>query len=158
MPEASAVCCGCCCLAAVITTAILIPISIHSLDQLDAGLNYDSVTLHVEDAVYSSAGIYTLGPGHWFIRYPKTIKLLEFVASHGPECPDCYGHEILTARTSDGLPVSLSVSFQYRYDIARLRDLYLMYKQRVCGQHPRPGFELRGTLSRLIPVTHSFRN
>merc|ERR1719182_672513 len=34
----------------------------------------------------------------------------------------------LQTRTSDGLPVKLSISFQYRYNEAKLRDLYLQYK------------------------------
>lgn len=34
----------------------------------------------------------------------------------------------LQTRTSDGLPVTLGISFQYRYDPARVRDLYLMFK------------------------------
>lgn len=66
---------------------------------------------------------------------PKTVQLVQFVADHSDACPSCIGYEILDCRTSDGLPVSLSISFQFRYDEARLRDLYLRYEQNeyVCA-------------------------
>merc|ERR1711935_184558 len=52
---------------------------------------------------------------------PRVIQTIEFVAEE---------NDRLQTRTSDGLPVSLSISFQYRYDSAKLRDLYLAFKQR----------------------------
>ena len=128
--------CGCiCCVAALITLIVVLAVSFHSLDQLDLGLNYNSITLQVEETVYTSAGLFFLGPGHYFVKYPKTVQLVDFVASgNGPECSNCDGYEILACRTSDGLPVYLSISFQFRYDEARLRDNFLLYEQReyVC--------------------------
>ena len=120
MVKSSNLICGICCLAVTLTIIILISISFASLDQLDLGLNYNSITLQLQDDVYSEAGLYFLGVGHYFIKYPRTIQTIEFVAEE---------NDRLQTRTSDGLPVSLSVSFQYRYDGTRLRDLYLMFKQ-----------------------------
>ena len=122
--------CGCiCCVAALITLIVVLAVSFHSLDQLDLGLNYNSITLQVEDTVYTSAGLFFLGPGHYFVKYPKTVQLVQFVASIGPECPQCEGFEIFRSRTSDGLVVALSISFQFRYDEARLRDNFLRFEQ-----------------------------
>merc|ERR1712146_487897 len=70
--------------------------------------------------VYDQPGLFFLGVGHYFIKYPKTLQMIEFSADDNAR---------LQTRTSDGLPVKLSVSFQYRYDQSRLRDLYLTYKQ-----------------------------
>ena len=50
------------------------------LEQLDYGLNYNSITLKIEDTVYVNAGLYFLGVGHYFIKYPKTVQTMEFIA------------------------------------------------------------------------------
>jgi regulator of protease activity HflC (stomatin/prohibitin superfamily) len=111
---------GACCLAVIITLIVVLSLSFASLEQLDYGLNYNAITLQIEEEVYQTAGLYFLGVGHYFIKYPRVIQTIEFVAEE---------NDRLQTRTSDGLPVSLSVSFQYRYDSARLRDLYLNFKQ-----------------------------
>lgn len=113
------VCCGCC-FFVLVTTIVLLALSFASLGQLDYGLNYNAITHVIEDKVYSTAGLYFLGVGHYFIKYPRVIQTIEFIAEE---------NDRLQTRTSDGLPVSLSVSFQYRYDEARLRDLFLRFKQ-----------------------------
>lgn len=110
--------CGCC--TVFITAIILISISFASLGQLDAGLNYNSISLQIEDKVYTTAGLYFLGVGHSFIKFPRVVQTIEFIAEE---------NDRLQTRTSDGLPVQLSVSFQYRYDLSRLRELYLTFKQ-----------------------------
>lgn len=112
--------CGCCTCTIFLTLIILLSTSLKSLGQLDAGLRYNTISLSLEDKVYQSAGLYFLGPGHRFIKYPRTIQTIEFIAEE---------NDRLQTRTSDGLPVSLSVSFQYRYDFARLRDLYLTFRK-----------------------------
>ena len=70
--------------------------------------------------MYTEAGLYFLGVGHYFIRYPRTIQTIEFVAQE---------NDRLQTRTSDGLTMSLSVSFQFRYDQSRLRENYLQFKE-----------------------------
>lgn len=110
--------CACCC-AVLITIIVLISISFSSLEQLEYGLNYNSISLQIEKDPYTNAGLYLLGVGHYFIKYPRTIQMIEFSADDNGR---------LQTRTSDGLPVKLSISFQYRYNEDRLRDLYLQYK------------------------------
>jgi len=57
-----------------------------------------------------TAGIFFLGIGHSFIKFPKTVQTLEFskekTANSAP----------LQSRTSDGLEVILEISFQYKSD------------------------------------------
>jgi hypothetical protein len=62
------ICCGVCCCAGLITLIIILATSFHQLDQLELGLNFNSITLQIEDTVYTEAGINFLGPGHYFIR------------------------------------------------------------------------------------------
>jgi regulator of protease activity HflC (stomatin/prohibitin superfamily) len=104
----------------LILMIILLAISFKPLDQLDFGLNYNSITLQIEEDVYADAGLYFLGVGCYFITYPRTVQTIEFIAEE---------NDRLQTRTSDGLPVKLSVSFQYRYNEDTLLDLYLTYKK-----------------------------
>lgn len=110
---------GCCCCSVLITIIVLIAISFSSLEQLEYGLNYNSISLQIEKDAYQEAGLFMLGVGHYFIKYPRTIQMIEFSADDNGR---------LQTRTSDGLPVKLSISFQYRYQVDKLRELYYMYK------------------------------
>ena len=111
----------CCCVSVLITIIVLLSVSFSSLEQLDYGLNYNSISLQIEDTVYQNAGLYFLGVGHYFIKYPRVIQSIEFSADE---------NDRLQTRTSDGLPVQLSISFQFRYDQSRLRENYLKFKKR----------------------------
>jgi regulator of protease activity HflC (stomatin/prohibitin superfamily) len=110
---------ACCCFSATITAIVLLSLSFHRLDELDYGLNYNAFYNTLEDKVYDTAGLYSLGPSSYFITYPRTVQTIEFISDQQDQ---------LQTRTSDGLPVTLGISFQYRYDPARIRDLYLMFK------------------------------
>lgn len=61
-----------------------------------------------------------LGFGHWFIRFPRVIQTIEFMATGE--------NSLLHTRTADGLPLTLGLSFQYRYKPESLYSLYLTYK------------------------------
>ena len=85
-PPIGAICCGICCCAGLITLIIILATSFHTLDQLELGLNYNSITLQVEDTVYTTAGFFFLGPGHWFIRCACARA---FAAARGASPPRC---------------------------------------------------------------------
>ena len=55
-----------------------------------------------------SAGRYFLGLGHHFVRFPATVKTIQFAST-----PDSDAG-MLKSRTLDGLEVELEVSFQSR--------------------------------------------
>lgn len=103
MPTSTQLLCGCCTCTVLIVAIVLFAISFQSLGQLDVALNYNAISLQIEDKVYDSAGLYFLGVGHSFIKYPRVVQTIEFIAEE---------NDRLQTRTSDGLPVSLSVSFQ----------------------------------------------
>merc|ERR1719456_1676246 len=111
--------CGGCTCAGLITMIVLLSISFQTLDQLDFGLNYNSIGETIEQEVYEQAGLYCLGVAHSFIRYPKTIQTIEFISED---------NDRLQTRTSDGLPVKLSISFQWRYDPGQLLKNYQTYR------------------------------
>lgn len=76
--------------------------------------------MSVDSTPYVTAGLYFLGFGHSFIKYPRVVQTLEFT-------PAKRGR--LHTRTSDGLPLTLGVSFQYRYLPEKLYKLYLNYRE-----------------------------
>lgn len=103
----------------VVPGIILLVLSFDTLQPTEFGLNFNAITMSLEDKTYSAAGLYLLGFGHWFIKFPRIIQTIEFIANHG---------DLLHTRTSDGLPLTLGISFQYRYNPQDLLKLYLMYR------------------------------
>jgi hypothetical protein len=111
---------GACLVFVIIPAAILIALSFATLEPVEYGLNFNAITMSVENITYSVAGLYFLGFGHWFVRYPRIIQTIEFSATGADH--------LLHTRTSDGLPLTLGLSFQYRYIPEHLYELYLTYK------------------------------
>jgi len=122
MVDSSSTLLGACCCFIVIPSVILIALSFQSLEPIEYGLNFNAITMSLENSTYVTAGLYFLGFGHWFIRFPRVIQTIEFNAYRG---------SLLHTRTSDGLPLTLGLSFQYRYIPEELHTLYLTYK----GEH-----------------------
>jgi len=122
MAEGFTICCAC--IAFVIIPAIiLIMLSFQTLEPVEYGLNFNAITMSLENETYAVAGLYFLGFGHWFIRFPRVVQTIEFMATGDAG--------LLHTRTADGLPLTLGLSFQYRYQAQHLYELYLRYK----GEH-----------------------
>ncbi|EGR30398.1 hypothetical protein IMG5_132970 [Ichthyophthirius multifiliis] len=79
-----------------ITVLLLIILSYSSLQVDEYGLDYSSISKHVDAQAYDS-GVHFLGLGHRFIRFPKTVKSIEFSLEQGANTRD------LESRTLDGL-------------------------------------------------------
>ena len=112
--------CGACACFVVIPSIILIVLSFSSLQPVEYGLNFNAITMSLENTTYDAAGLYFLGFGHWFIRFPRIIQTIEFMANSE--------NQLLHTRTSDGLPLTLGLSFQYRYIPEHLHTLYLTFR------------------------------
>ena len=115
-------CTACLCFV-LLPSVILIILSFATLEPVEYGLNFNAITMSLENETYAVAGLYFLGFGHWFIRFPRVIQTIEFMASGE--------NNLLHTRTADGLPLTLGLSFQYRYMPEHLHALYLRYK----GEH-----------------------
>jgi len=99
----------------VIPSIILFSVSFASLQATQVGLDYNHNTKHVDTKVYEN-GLYMLGLGHSFIKFPTTLQTLDFE-----------GRSVITCFTLDGLPVVLSLSFQYKLSPTSAYDLYMTY-------------------------------
>ena len=70
-------------------------------------------------------------------RFPRTIQTIEFIAHSD--------NQLLHTRTSDGLPLTLGLSFQYRYIPEHLHTL-----------PPGEAFRVRGLLFARSPTANAF--
>ena len=122
---------GCFC-ALLIAGAIMIGCSFGVLGPTDMGLDYDSINIRINEVDLFENGRYFIGLGHEFIIFPKrlkTIRMSDQASSGGGEGEE--GEERVTsqllARTMDGLPVTLDLSFQYRL-MPSAESLVKLYK------------------------------
>lgn len=107
--------CGACCVAVLIPSIIMFACSFATLSQTQMGLDYSSISQTVDSTVYRS-GLHFIGLGHSFIVYPTTLVSVDFSDD-----------TVLKTRTSDGLPLTLGCSFQYRFQPGTVHKLYTTY-------------------------------
>jgi len=109
---------GCFCLMIVFPSVMMIIFSFSALKATEWGLNYNSVTLHLDPHPYNT-GLHLLGLFHSFYKFPSIYQNMEFSSG---------AHNLLYTRTHDGLPVTLGISFQYTLQKENLYQLYMNYK------------------------------
>lgn len=73
------------------------------------------------DPVAKFNGLYFIGIGHSFIKFPRNIQTIEFSQDRLASRP------AIESRTSDGLEVILEISFQYSLQPEHLNKLYHYY-------------------------------
>ena len=112
--------CTCICTCTCCIGTLLILFGFSSLEATEFGLNYSWISKTINPNVKEN-GLYFIGIGHSFIKFPKTVQTIEFseekTANRGP----------IESRTSDGLEVTLEISFQYILQPDKLYDLYNTY-------------------------------
>lgn len=113
--------CICFLIFILVPSIVCIVFSFQTLEQIHIAVDYNAIACTV-DGVKTKAGLYFLGLGHSLIRYPRTIQTMEFLP----------GRDGLMARvrTQDGLQVSLTTSFQYKFNEESLVDLFLTYDEK----------------------------
>ena len=112
--------CSCCCCCSCFISFLLIIFGFSSLEATEFGLNYSWISKSISPKVKEN-GLYFIGIGHSFIKFPKTVQTIEFsnqkTANKGP----------IQSRTSDGLEVTLEISFQYILNKDKIYELYSKY-------------------------------
>ena len=73
---------SCVCFIAV-PAVIMIVLSFATLEQTQYGLDYNGITLSVDNITMASSGLYFLGLGHSFIKFPKVVQTIEFNSNNG---------------------------------------------------------------------------
>ncbi len=82
-----------------------------SLNPNEFGIEYNTITQLINDdpnAVAFTGGRKWLGVGKTYIRFPSTAEVIEFdnLATCGSSCQG----DIITARTVDGLVMTMSIT------------------------------------------------
>jgi len=118
--------CICICAVSCVTGIILFILGFSSLEATEWGLDYSWISKTVDPTVTEN-GLYFIGIGHSFYKFPKNVQTIEFSkernANRGP----------IESRTSDGLEVVLEISFQYVLQGENLYKLFLLYGDRYQG-------------------------
>jgi len=112
--------CICILATACITGTILLILGISSLEATEFGLDYSWISKTINPVVKEN-GLYFIGIGHSFIRFPKNVQTIDFSKENTASRPP------VQSRTSDGLEVILEVSFQYTLQPENLFKLYSKY-------------------------------
>lgn len=111
--------------ACLIMAALAFVGGIANVEVTEYALNYSLLTRTVEHRTYTS-GRYWIGPFNYFVKYPAVVKTIQF--SEAKLQYDLSASErsdgLLRSRTSDGLDVSIELSFQYQIDPMKLYHLY----------------------------------
>lgn len=107
----------CCC---VVTVVLLFTVGgLTSIEPTEVALSWNWVFNTVDSRVLVQPGYTYIGPFNSLMRYPKTIQTLKYDKRDG---------DIIDGRTSDGLPLLLGLTFQYRLDPNGVFDLYHTYE------------------------------
>jgi len=110
---------ACCCCVTCVAFIVAIAMSFSQLHATQFGLDYDHIFETVDPFVYTG-GLHFLGVGHSFIKFSNTVMSISYSESQ---------HDLLHARTADGLPLVLGVSFQYRLSVGDIHKLYMQFKE-----------------------------
>jgi len=112
--------CICMCAVTCITATVLLLLGFSSLEATELGLDYSWISKTVDPHMREN-GLYFLGIGHSFFKFPKNVQTKEFSkernANRGP----------IQSRTSDGLEVVLEISFQYVLQPENLYNLFMTF-------------------------------
>lgn len=104
----------------VIIISVLVGIGFARLDSTEVGLDYSANSLSIDfEAELYETGLYFLGPGHDFLKFPKETKSL-----------DMFGRDKVVARSMDGLQVEIECRVNYKLQANKLSiaSLYLKFQ------------------------------
>jgi len=112
--------CVCMISIACIVGVILLILGFSSLEATEYGLDYSWLSKTISPTALGN-GLYFIGIGHSFIRFPRNVQTVEFSKDANANRP------AIESRTSDGLEVTLEISFQYLLQPESLFELYMHY-------------------------------
>lgn len=113
---------NCCCITtAIVLVAIIVIIivvivltGIRKIDTNHVAIVYNKLTQNIDTSQIYKEGTKYLGPFRSVIQYPTTYSTMSLLGKNAVEC-----------RTSDGLKVSIEVSFQYRLNSTLENIMYI---------------------------------
>ena len=97
--------CGVCCL---LTALIIVICSVGTVEPIEYGIIYNSITKKVNTEEVYSGGWYFIGPIQSFFVFPSTMVNVDFT-----DYPDA-AHPPMEVKDSIGQTITLSFSIQYK--------------------------------------------
>ncbi|KAK7507138.1 hypothetical protein BaRGS_00001073, partial [Batillaria attramentaria] len=97
----------------MIMTIVLLATSLKKLASDEVGLQYDTIQKDLDTEVFTE-GLHTGPPGYKFIVFPNVYTTLNY--------------NRLKCLNSDGVPVHIDVSFQFKANLSKLADIVLDFK------------------------------
>mmetsp|Transcript_4072 Transcript_4072/g.6024 ORF Transcript_4072/g.6024 Transcript_4072/m.6024 type:complete len:328 (-) Transcript_4072:70-1053(-) len=115
-----------CCLASSIfiigaIVGICILIGVNSVYYTKFGVRYDVFTTTVDKSRLYEPGVHLIGWGGQFIEFPRILETISFDSEEGSSAGP------VTARTYDGLSVSIELSFQYSLPRENVNQFFSMF-------------------------------
>jgi len=107
------------CLSVCIIICVVIPMSIKNVDYSEYGIAYSNLTCTAAKSVYPE-GKYFIGPSASMFLYNRVVVSMDFTEDDQIEC-----------LTSDGIQVTLSVTFQYQIIKGELFNIFNEFGQEV---------------------------
>jgi len=92
----------------VILTPFLVGFSFKVVNRNNWGIRYSTTAQTIDRSQIYDPGSYYVGLGYDFISYPSTYTQVTFSADPNSDA------DVVTARTQDGLLLSLDISYQYQ--------------------------------------------
>lgn len=90
----------------------------HTVSYEYYGLDYNKFTSAVDTSQVYEQGRHATGVGHYFILMPRQLTAIEFSVSAGTA---------IDVRTSNGVTVTLDISFQYRFLKEQVVPAFLLF-------------------------------
>jgi regulator of protease activity HflC (stomatin/prohibitin superfamily) len=122
--------CSVCCFLSIFAV-IALPLSFKSLEQGKYALQLNWNTQQIADETYVDPGMYMVGLGNMLVEFPSTFQTMYFTGDNrgtkSGEADD--EHPVirrppLRARSSDGLEMTVALSFQWQLARESLKPLY----------------------------------
>lgn len=97
----------------VVMSIALIAVSLKKLDSDEVGIQYDTIQKELDGEVFSE-GLHTGPPGYEFIIFPNVYTTLDY--------------NRLRCLNSDGVPIRIDVSFQFKAFLNQMRSIIMDFK------------------------------
>jgi hypothetical protein len=112
--------CGVCCL---LTILIFVLVSVGTVEPIEYGIVYNSITKTVNTEHVYKGGWYFIGPIQSFFVFPSTLINIDFTDYKGAD------HPPIEVKDKIGQTVTLSFSLQYKLLEDDIGKLYENYQQ-----------------------------
>ena len=123
MASSKVVCCTITTICVSLVVLIFLLISIGTVEPIEYGISYNSITKRVDTETVYPGGWYFIGPFNSFIVFPSTLVNMDFT-----EFPDAQSKP-LVVKDSDGQEITLSFSIQYKLQQDHIGKLYSEFQK-----------------------------